>query len=325
MFRGGATPDAAEQVCAIGGDTRHIIDLVASLVDKSLVTVTGEIDVRYHLLETVRAYAAERLAEAGEQDQVQAAHAGYFLALAERAAPELRGPDQLDWLALLSAEHDNSAAALRYAIDSQDAPTALRFVAALCWFWLMRDYETEAGEWASEARDLAGDQVPPGQADAYAVCHVLAAMTMVSEGADIPSGMLLDTLRTAVAVAGPDTQHPLLRLATPVLAFFSGDPEHGLRELRALSAVPDPWVRAAGSAAAGHLAMNGGQLDQAAADLTQSYADFTAIGDQWGLVVESGLAWPMWPWPGTIQMRRCGCWKRDARSPSAACTATSPT
>ena len=88
-------------------------------MDKSLVTATGEIDVRYHLLETVRAYAAERLAEAGEQDQVQAAHAGYFLALAERAAPELRGPDQLDWLARLSAEHDNFAAALRYAIGAR--------------------------------------------------------------------------------------------------------------------------------------------------------------------------------------------------------------
>jgi predicted ATPase/DNA-binding SARP family transcriptional activator len=291
VFRGGASPDAAESVCALNGDASQVIDRVAALVDKSLVTATGESDVRYHLLETVRAYAAERLAEAGEQDRVQAAHTGYFLALAERAAPELRGADQVDWLARLSAEHDNSAAALRQAISSQDAPTALRFVSALCWFWLMRDYETEAGEWASEVRDLAGDQVPPGLADAYALCHVLAAMTLVSEGAELPAGMLMDTLRTAVAVAGPDTEHPLLRLSTPMLAFFGGDPERGLRELRALSAVPDPWVRAAGYAAAGHLAMNGGQLDQAAADLVQSHTDFTAIGDRWGLLVSlAGLA-----------------------------------
>ena len=155
----------------------------------------------------------------------------------------------------------------------------------------MRDYETEAGEWAAEVRDLAGDEVPSGLADAYAVCNVLAAMTRIANAADTPAGLLMDTLRSALAVAGPDTHHPLLRLATPMLAFFGGDTERGLRELRGLGDGPDPWVRAAGYAAAGHLAMNGGQLDQAAADLARSYTDFTAIGDRWGLVVSmSGLA-----------------------------------
>ena len=291
VFRGGATPDTAEQVCALAGHPGGVIDLIASLVDKSLVTATGEIDVRYHLLETVRAYAAERLAEAGEQVQVQAAHTRHFLGLAERAEPELRGADQLGWLVRLSAEHDNFVAALRYAVGARDVPRALRLVSALSWFWLMRDYETEAGEWAAEVRDLAGDEVPSGLADAYAVCNVLAVMTRIANAADTPAGLLMDTLRSALAVVGPDTQHPLLRLATPMLAFFGGDTERGLRELRGLGDGPDPWVRAAGYAAAGHLAMNGGQLDQAAADLARSYADFTAIGDRWGLVVSmSGLA-----------------------------------
>ncbi len=291
VFNGGASPDAAEQICALDTEPGQIIDLVASLVDKSLVTATGEADVRYHLLETVRAYAAERLAEAGEQDQVQAAHTRHFLGLAERAEPELRGADQLDWLVRLSAEHDNFVAALRYAVGARDVPMALRLVSALSWFWLMRDYETEAGEWAAEVRDLAGDEVPSGLADAYAVCNVLAVMTRIANAADTPAGLLMDTLRSALAVAGPDSRHPLLRLATPMLAFFGGDTERGLRELRGLGDGPDPWVRAAGYAAAGHLAMNGGQLDQAAADLTRSYADFTDIGDRWGLVVSmSGLA-----------------------------------
>ncbi len=316
VFSGGATPDTAEQVCASvnpGGrppgppDRRsapssgepprlapaagQVIDIIASLVDKSLVTATGEADVRYHLLETVRAYAAERLAEAGEQDQVQAAHARHFLDLAERAEPELRGRDQVEWLSRLAAEHDNFAAALRYAISARDAPLALRFVAALSWFWLLRDYETEAGEWASEVRDLAGDEAPPGLADAYALCRVLAVMTLVVNAAGTSSGDLLEALRTALAVAGPDIKHPLLRLATPMLAYFGGDTERGLRELRALADGPDPWARAAGYAAAGHLAMNGGQLNQAAADLARSHAEFTAVGDRWGLIVSmSGLA-----------------------------------
>ena len=101
----------------------------------------------------------------------------------------------------------------------------------------------------------------------------------------------MDTLRTAVSVASPDARHPLLMLATPMLAFFAGDQEDGLRGLRALGADPDPWVRAAGHATSGHLAMNGGHLEEAAADLARGYADFTAIGDRWGTIVAlAGLA-----------------------------------
>ncbi len=151
VFSGGATPGAAELVCGPlpVADPGGLIDVIASLVDKSLVTATGEAEVRYRLLETVRAYAAERLAEAGEETQVRAAHARYFLGLAEQGEPQLRGADQLLWLARLSAEHDNFAAALRYAIGVRDAATGLRFVAALAWFWFMRDYEAEAAEWAT--------------------------------------------------------------------------------------------------------------------------------------------------------------------------------
>ena len=121
VFSGGATPGAAEQVCGPGGDPDGLIDVIASLVDKSLVTATGEAEVRYRLLETVRAYAAERLAEAGEEEQVRAAHARYFLDLAEQGEPKLRSAEQLTWLARLSAEHDNFAAALRYVIAARDA------------------------------------------------------------------------------------------------------------------------------------------------------------------------------------------------------------
>jgi predicted ATPase/DNA-binding SARP family transcriptional activator len=285
VFSGGATPGAAEQVCQPGGDPPGVIDVIASLVDKSLVVAVGEAEVRYLLLETVRAYAAERLAEAGEEDVARAAHGRYYLGLAEQGEPQLRGPGQLDWLARLSAEHDNFAAALRHAISVRDVPTALRFVAALCWFWIMRDYEAEAGEWATEVRDLAGDQVPPGLGDAYAVCQVVAAISLAATGTDVPSSLLLDRLTGAVAAAGPGTRHPVLVLAAPMLAFFTGDQQRGLDGLRALRDDPDPWIRAAAQSIGGHLAMNGGQLDAAAADLARGTAEFTAIGDRWGTIV----------------------------------------
>jgi predicted ATPase len=112
---------------------------VASLVDKSLVTATGEQQVRYRLLETVRAYAADRLAEAGEAERARDAHAAYFLGLAEQGEPMLRTREQVTWLDRLTAEHDNCAAGLRHALDAADVATALRFIRALAWFWLLRD------------------------------------------------------------------------------------------------------------------------------------------------------------------------------------------
>src|SRR5262245_4053146 len=102
VFAGGATLEAAERACAGGGPARaDIIDILASLVDQSLVEADGvqRDEMRYRLLDTVRAYGAERLREAGETMAVSRAHAEYFCDLAERAEPELRARNQLTWLA----------------------------------------------------------------------------------------------------------------------------------------------------------------------------------------------------------------------------------
>jgi predicted ATPase/DNA-binding SARP family transcriptional activator len=296
VFSGGATPAAAEQVCGSPGDPAGLIDVIASLVDKSLVTATGETEVRYRLLETVRAYAAERLAEAGEEEQVRAAHARYFLEVAEQGEPMLRSREQLTWLARLTAEHDNFAAALRAAIAARDAETGLRLVAALAWFWIMRDYETEAGEWATAVQEMAGS-APPGLADAYAICHILAVISAAAQAEDAPATLLLDTLSTAASLAGPAPRHPLLLIAQPMLAYLGGDREQMQRDLSLLADHPDPWVRAAHHALGGHLALNVGQVDEAAAELTYGHVAFQAIGDRWGMILcLSGL--------GDVEMAR---------------------
>jgi predicted ATPase len=285
VFSGGATPTAAEQVCGPAGGPGGLIDVIASLVDKSLVTASGEAEVRYRLLETVRAYATERLAEAGEEEPVRAAHARYFLDLAEQGEPRLRSADQLTWLARLSAEHDNFAAALRYVIGARDAHTGLRFIAALSWFWIMRDYEAEAGEWASAVRDLVAGPVPPDLRDAYAICHIVSAMTAASQAEDVSSTLLLDTLRAATSAAGPEPAHPLLVLAQPMLAFFTGERDGAMTELDALADHRDPWVRAARHAMTGHLVLNFGQIDDAGTHLARGYAEFQVIGDRWGIIL----------------------------------------
>ncbi|HEU5421533.1 MAG TPA: AfsR family transcriptional regulator, partial [Streptosporangiaceae bacterium] len=286
VFAGGATPGSAESVCALGADPADIVDVIASLVDKSLVTATGEHEVRYRLLETVRAYAAERLAEAQEAGAATEAHTRYFLDLAERAEPELRGRDQLLWLNRLGAEHDNCSAALGHAIAQGDVRTALRFIGALTWFWITRDYESEAGEWATAVRQLAGDTPPEGLQDAYAICELVYLMSRLRPGLPDPASM--DEVMARIMPLISSSSHPMLALVGPIAAVITDQPEDARRAIAELGRRPDPWLRAAALLFSGHLAIHDGRIDEAAANLAAGYAAFEEVGDCWGLIVSLG-------------------------------------
>jgi tetratricopeptide (TPR) repeat protein len=303
VFRGGATPDAAEQVCgplAPPGDRGRdaagtdVIDVVASLVDKSLVTATGDIDVRYRLLETVRVYADERLAGSGEKEPVQAAHAAHFLALATEAEPRLRTAEQLRWLDRLDADHDNFSAALQYAVDHRDGPLGLRLVANLMWFWVMLDFDAEGGSWARQVREMAGPTPPPGLVEEFAISEFAAAVGRVTDDNSLVRGpdgvaLLRQALeRSAVQVAAARATHPILALTPALTAMFSGDHDLARVRMDELTRHRDPWVRAAGLALGGHLAMNDGEIDVATRFFEQGYDAFQAVGDRWGLIVVLG-------------------------------------
>ncbi|HEU4797445.1 MAG TPA: adenylate/guanylate cyclase domain-containing protein, partial [bacterium] len=116
-FAGSFPLEAAESACA--GDEvneSNVVELLTRLVDKSLVaTEEHPGTVRYHLLETVREYGREKLRDAGEFATIHTRHRDWYLALAERAAPEiLSGPHQRDWLERVDVEHDNLRAALEW-------------------------------------------------------------------------------------------------------------------------------------------------------------------------------------------------------------------
>ncbi len=293
VFRGGATPDAAGQICGplgAGPDTNDVIDVIASLVDKSLVTATGNTDVRYRLLETVRVYADERLTKAGEKQQVQAAHAAYFLAMAEDAEPRLRTAEQLLWLDRLNADHDNFSAALRYALDRRDGELGLRLVASLMWYWVMLDFDAEGGNWALAVRELVGPVPPPGLSDQFAISEFAAAVggaTDPDSGFRGPDGveLLRQALERSVAHMTADSSHPVLSLSPALSAMFSGDQAGARCAMEELTRHRDPWVRAAGLAMGGHLAMNDGDVDGAVRFFEQGYDAFQTIGDRWGLIV----------------------------------------
>ncbi|NUT52173.1 MAG: AfsR/SARP family transcriptional regulator, partial [Saccharothrix sp.] len=132
----GCAVDAAEAVCAGGGVAAdEVLDVLTSLVDRSLVVApepTGE--PRFRLLESVAYYGRERLREAGEFDRARARHAAFYLALAERADPELRTADQLRWLRRLDADSAN----VRAAHDVLGPADADRLTRASTWYWFLR-------------------------------------------------------------------------------------------------------------------------------------------------------------------------------------------
>ncbi|GAA1628850.1 BTAD domain-containing putative transcriptional regulator [Nonomuraea maheshkhaliensis] len=136
----GCTLEAAESVCAAGGESGlDVLDLLARLVDRSLVVVVdAPAGMRYRLLESVSEYCLARLSEAGELDLVRLAHLRHYLDLAVRAEPCLYGPEQRDWLLRLDAEAANMRAALDTAVARRDAGGAARLVNALAWYWFLR-------------------------------------------------------------------------------------------------------------------------------------------------------------------------------------------
>ena len=177
VFRGGFTLPGCGAVSG-SDDEFEVLDSLGQLVDKSLVRTvpTGE-ETQYHLLEPLRQYAAAHIT-AEEAADAGSRHARYFQDLAERAAPELRGPGQLEWLARLETEHDNLRVALAWGLETGDADLAQRTAAALAWFWIIRRHVAEAVEWYD--RVLAADGGST-QARALALAHAGFVSSMVSD------------------------------------------------------------------------------------------------------------------------------------------------
>ncbi|MFL5807405.1 MAG: ATP-binding protein [Roseiflexaceae bacterium] len=150
VFVGGCTLEAAEAVCNADNHlAAHVLDLITSLLNKSLLRQEDQQDgePRFTMLETIREYALERLAASGSGETLRQAYAVYYLALAERAAPELTGACQEEWLERLRREHDNVRAVLGWSLDTQHVEIAARIGGALWRFWFVCGYWSEGRQW----------------------------------------------------------------------------------------------------------------------------------------------------------------------------------
>ncbi|ADB33087.1 transcriptional regulator, winged helix family [Kribbella flavida DSM 17836] len=265
IFADGCSLDAAETLCS--GDGVHpsqVLDLLARLVDRSLVVVTHTADgPRYRLLESVAAYGEQQLASE-ERDRLQYEHATYYTSFAAEAAGHLCGPDQQRWLRRLDTETGNLRRALT---DDRFRPQLAR---ALVWYWFLRGRLSEAlratvpednavlAAWHAGFRLLSGERT-----EGHAAAHLHDAVTDPHERA--MAGWFLGYATTRYD--DPAVGEALIRAA--------------LAEFESLG---DRWGIAAALSVRALQRYVRGELDSAATDAERSLAVFGETGDRWGRI-----------------------------------------
>lgn len=176
VFPGGCTIEAVEAVGAEDATLENILDLVAGLVDKSLlVGDMREGTVRYHMLETMREYATEKLEASGEADEARRGLLDWCVTLARRAEPELTGPDQVLWYDRIDAEHPNIRFALSWGIDRPEAGEPVTRLTGSLWrYWLERGHVGEGRVWLGRALASSSEISPGDRAKALRAAGTLA-------------------------------------------------------------------------------------------------------------------------------------------------------
>jgi predicted ATPase len=291
VFADGFTLAAAEGICAGAGlDHTDVLDLLTRLVDRCLV-VAEDSGAHYRLLETIAAYALQRLEEFGETDQLRLRHAQWYADLAEQADRQLQSHDQQSWLERLDTESGNCRAALTWTVAQSEATLALRLAGALAWYWFLRGRHSEGRRMlagalststgdrapvAARARALAGLAVLDShdRANTDTVKHGRAALALYA-GLKDPAGSAHAQWMVGFVLVEGSEPDAGTRLVNQALASF--------RRLH------DRWGVAAALSTRGWAQLRCGELPGARRDGEESWALFLEIGDRWGQVRSAAL------------------------------------
>jgi predicted ATPase/DNA-binding SARP family transcriptional activator len=283
VHSGGCTLDAAEAMHADEGavvGAGAVLDLLAGLVDRSLV-VRGD-GPRFRLLESVSAYCLDRLRESGEEAALRRRHADYYLALAERAEPLLRGPGQREWLRRLDSEAPNLRAALDTFRRDGAAEQALRLAGALAWYWVLRGRLTEARRALSGALEVPGE-APAAVRAAAEVWHAGLAIWLGQAGPEQAERALRGYDGTADQAGRARAEW---FLATAIIDFGDEKATGELleRALETFRAVGDRWGEAAALSTRAMLAHIRHDLAALERDARRGAELFGELGDDWGVL-----------------------------------------
>ncbi|MFE5702787.1 protein kinase [Rhodococcus koreensis] len=229
VFAGSFELDAAEQVCGTDLAPGDLLDTVTSLVDKSiLIREEYGSAVRFRLLDTLREYAREKLAQTGEKVQLRRRHRDWYEALALDAEAEWISAQQLDWITRLKREQPNFREALEFCVDD-DPAAGLRTAAALYVFWASQGLFNEGRHWYAQL--LACQSGPP---TLEWVKALYCASVMANVQGDLHAGAaLVEAGRTLTAQTNDPMMHALVTDADGMLALYSGDLRHACLRLEA--------------------------------------------------------------------------------------------
>lgn len=284
VFPAPATISAIEAICVDSSlPVGEVLHVLGSLVDKSIVdTVDTSVPAaggsRYRMLETIRAFAEERLDESGERVTVERRFGEYFTGLAEEHEPLLRTGDQLRVIAIFDAEYDNLITALRRAIEAADAEIAHRLVRSLLWYWVIKGLDDQPIEMLTGV--LALDGIPDQAAATFVVVRALMGVyPMIRSGFDVRS-CVEECARTDAM-----NYHPAIAIGIPMLLFMAGERDLAERELRGVRASPDPWQRACGHWISGLVYADRGDLAGTERAQELAFQGFRESGDRWGVSI----------------------------------------
>jgi predicted ATPase len=289
-------PDASSVVVGEGVEEWDVLDALASLVAKSMLVADQDDDgvTRYQMLETIRAYARERLDDRGESDEWRRRHAAQYTAFSVEARDALLGPEELAWRRRLRAELDNVRAAVLWSLDSntpRDRQFALAIIANLA-TEVQADRAAGYGSWAARAVPLT-DEATPGQRSA-----VLAAASLDAHNrGDLEAARALapHAVVHGVPLDCPHPELPFVALAATLttaegsgIAIITDALDHAEAIRR------DSWSEALLLGVRGILRSFGGDIDGARQDAAESLARARRAGNPLGLVVAltaQGYAW----------------------------------
>ena len=159
VFVDGWTLQAAEAICAVdAGERLSLLDRLEALVSQSQVQADGQ---RFQMLETIREFALEQLAQSGECSCLNERHAAFFLTMADEAVHHLESPEEITWLDVLEREHANLGAALRWSVETGNTDQGLRLANSLRLFWFTRGHLAEGRAYVESLLALVDESIDP--------------------------------------------------------------------------------------------------------------------------------------------------------------------
>jgi predicted ATPase len=286
VFSGSADLEAIEQVTNSEGRL-DILELIAELVDQSLVQASGEAaEPRFGMLELIREFAGEQLNASGTADDYRARHQTYYLELAERGNAGLGTASQVEWLDRLGRENDNFRAVLRRALRREDATSSLRMGRALASYWYIGGTGREGRAWMEQVAGL-----PNAPRNEATVAWTIAAIEAFLLGDFEPIETGLDDA-LPVAAEGEDRRIMALAQLLQAIARGTGSDDGQWRDpvteaSRRLEAEGEPLAVSFGLVAGAVLARIHGRMDEARRLAQQAHDISTRMGDSYVRVYAS--------------------------------------